>query len=106
MKLKDRFAIVTGGAKGIGREIACLLAEEGAHIGIIDLDEENNKKTAQEIQKMGRKVITSTVDISSPRSQTESSSSWGPSPASTTCAGRIATSSGAPSPGMKLTISG
>jgi len=64
MKLKDRFAIVTGGAKGIGREIATVFAEQGADIGIIDTDEKSMKDAAGQLKAMGRNVITSAADIS------------------------------------------
>jgi NAD(P)-dependent dehydrogenase (short-subunit alcohol dehydrogenase family) len=36
--LKDRIAVVTGGASGIGRALALLFAREGAHVVVADLD--------------------------------------------------------------------
>ena len=38
MKLKNKIAIITGGGKGIGKEISLGLAKEGAKIIIADLD--------------------------------------------------------------------
>ncbi|MBN1384098.1 MAG: 3-oxoacyl-[acyl-carrier-protein] reductase [Elusimicrobia bacterium] len=50
-KLKDKVAIITGGAQGIGRAIAEKLADEGAKIAIVDVQEEIAKNTADEISK-------------------------------------------------------
>jgi pyridoxal 4-dehydrogenase len=46
MKLKDRVAIVTGGAQGIGRAIAEKLSEEGAAVVVADINEEGAKAVA------------------------------------------------------------
>ena len=49
MRLQNRVAIVTGGARGIGAGIARCLAAEGARIGIIDLDESAAAETASSL---------------------------------------------------------
>lgn len=52
-KLKDKVAIVTGGATGIGRAAAILFAQEGAKVAIADLNEEEAKNAVSEIQSLG-----------------------------------------------------
>jgi len=64
VKLTDKVAIVTGGAKGIGREVALTFAQQGADLAIIDLDAENLKLVSREIEDLGRSVIASEVDTS------------------------------------------
>jgi NAD(P)-dependent dehydrogenase (short-subunit alcohol dehydrogenase family) len=51
--LKDKVAVVTGAARGIGLGIARCLAEEGAKIAIIDLDATEAGKTAKELHPDG-----------------------------------------------------
>jgi 3-oxoacyl-[acyl-carrier protein] reductase len=68
MELEDRIAIVTGGAKGIGRSIACLLAQEGAKVVIADIDLERASKTSDEINKKGLHAYPVWVDVSDPES--------------------------------------
>ena len=66
MKLKGRVAVVTGGARGIGREIALLFAKEGADIAICDVNAEILGQTAKEIESLGRSVVTGAVDVTKP----------------------------------------
>lgn len=54
MKLKDKVAVITGGARGLGRAIAKRFLEEGAIVIITDIDEENVKKSAKELSGLGR----------------------------------------------------
>jgi NAD(P)-dependent dehydrogenase (short-subunit alcohol dehydrogenase family) len=49
MRLRDKVAVVTGAAHGIGRAIATRFAREGAHVFIIDLDSKCGAQTAKEI---------------------------------------------------------
>ena len=63
MRLKDKVALVTGGARGIGREIALLFAKEGADIAICDVNAEALAATQKEIETLGRKAFTGTVDV-------------------------------------------
>ena len=51
--LRDRVAIVTGGASNIGRAISQLLAAEGARVAILDRDEDMAARTAGEIDDAG-----------------------------------------------------
>jgi len=51
MRLKDKVAIITGSAQGIGKSIAEAFAKEGAKITICDVNEELSNNTSQEISK-------------------------------------------------------
>jgi NAD(P)-dependent dehydrogenase (short-subunit alcohol dehydrogenase family) len=53
MRLKEKVAIVTGGAKGIGRATAKELAREGARVVVADLDRANGERTVAEIEAGG-----------------------------------------------------
>jgi 3-oxoacyl-[acyl-carrier protein] reductase len=64
MKLNEKVAIVTGGARGIGRAIGILLAKNGADIVIADINGEQARTTAQEIESLGHKALGVQVDVS------------------------------------------
>ena len=64
LRLHDRVAIITGGAQGIGRAIGLLLARNGAHIVIADINEKQADDTAQEIGMLGRKSLAVKIDVS------------------------------------------
>ena len=53
MRLKDKVAIVTGGANGIGEAYSKGVASEGASVVIADIDEKRGKLIAGEIEKLG-----------------------------------------------------
>ena len=63
MQLKDKVALVTGGARGIGKAIAMTLARAGADIVIADVNLEEAQKTAGEIEGLGRKSMAISVDV-------------------------------------------
>src|SRR5690554_2908949 len=48
--VKERKILVTGGARGIGKTVAQYLASAEAHVGIVDVNGEQAKETAKEIQ--------------------------------------------------------
>src|SRR4030067_2915292 len=62
-ELKDKVAIVTGGARGIGKGICLVLAKQGANIAIADLLEKEARETLGEIEKLGRKALFLKTDI-------------------------------------------
>jgi len=64
LDFSGKAAIVTGGARGIGRAIACRLAEAGAAVMITDLDGEAATQTVQDIQAGGGKALATTADVS------------------------------------------
>jgi 2-hydroxycyclohexanecarboxyl-CoA dehydrogenase len=52
--VKDRVAVVTGGANGLGREIALVLAAAGAKVAVGDLEADGVERTAAAITAGGR----------------------------------------------------
>ncbi|MDO8662840.1 MAG: SDR family NAD(P)-dependent oxidoreductase, partial [Candidatus Omnitrophota bacterium] len=63
MKLKDKVALITGGARGIGAAIAMTFAKEGADIVVADVNLEAAQKTASEIEALGRKALALEMDV-------------------------------------------
>jgi 3-oxoacyl-[acyl-carrier protein] reductase len=63
MKLSGKIAIVTGGARGIGKEISLLFAKNGCDIAICDVNAEVLESTKKDIEALGRKVLTDVVDV-------------------------------------------
>ncbi len=63
MILKGRVAVVTGGARGIGREIALLFANAGADVALFDVNAETLERTAGEIRALSRKAEGVVVDV-------------------------------------------
>jgi len=55
--LKNKTAIVTGSARGIGKAIATKLGSLGANLVITDMNEEATKATAEEMKTLGYKAI-------------------------------------------------
>lgn len=53
MRVKDRVAIVTGAAMGIGKGIATVLSREGAKVVVADVNEEQGKRTVDELNDGG-----------------------------------------------------
>lgn len=62
--LKDKVAIVTGAAKGIGRGIALAMAGEGAKVVVSDLNDVECLDVVAEIEKMGGEAIAVKCDVS------------------------------------------
>lgn len=79
VRLKDKVAIITGAASGIGKATAILFAEHGANVVVADIDRDGGRQTATEIQDVGnvaryiktdvtnsvetQNVVAQTVDI-------------------------------------------
>ncbi len=63
MIFKDRVSLITGGARGIGREIALAFAKEGSDIVICDVNQETLSATKKEIEALGRKAEAFVVDV-------------------------------------------
>jgi len=62
MDLSNRVAIITGSARGIGREIALKLAEVGATVVVTDIEEAES--VAEEIRAMNRQSLAVTANVS------------------------------------------
>jgi 3-oxoacyl-[acyl-carrier protein] reductase len=63
MLLENKVAIVTGGAKGIGRGIALKFAEEGCSIIIADIDMQEANNTLKKVLEFGRGGLAVQCDV-------------------------------------------
>lgn len=63
MILKDKVALVTGAAQGIGKAIALKLAQNGADIAVSDVNLDKAQETAAEIGKLGRRAIALKANV-------------------------------------------
>ena len=63
MRLKQKTALVTGGAKGIGESIVRLFVQEGAQVFIADLAEPEGTALAEELTAAGGRVIFRRTDV-------------------------------------------
>lgn len=69
MRLKEKVAIVTGGARGLGKAYALRLAEEGAKVVVTDILDTNDAK--REIEEKGGEAIALYADVSNEDSVNE-----------------------------------
>jgi 3-oxoacyl-[acyl-carrier protein] reductase len=63
MRLKDRVAIITGAANGIGLKAAEVFAKEGAKVAMADFNAEQGEKRAQELREKGYEVTFFQVNV-------------------------------------------
>jgi 2-hydroxycyclohexanecarboxyl-CoA dehydrogenase len=64
-RLRNKVAVVTGGAQGIGRGIARRLAQEGAKVAVADINEGGAAKTAAEINTAAGVAFAVKLDVTS-----------------------------------------
>ena len=65
MRFKDKVAVVTGAAQGIGEAYAKALAAEGAAVVVADLNADAGQQVAQQIESDGGRAIFVSTDVSS-----------------------------------------
>ncbi len=63
MRVRDRVAIVTGAAMGIGKGIATALAREGARVAIADMNRDEGRRAADEITRAGGEALFVATDV-------------------------------------------
>jgi NAD(P)-dependent dehydrogenase (short-subunit alcohol dehydrogenase family) len=68
MKLKDRVAVITGSASGIGRASALEFAKAGATVVVADINLAGARETVKQIESAGGAAVPVETDVSSPES--------------------------------------
>jgi 3-oxoacyl-[acyl-carrier protein] reductase len=63
LEIKGKVALVTGGAQGIGKAIALLLAQQGSDAVISDINLEKAEETAREIEALGRRAMAIRANV-------------------------------------------
>ncbi len=63
MKLRNKVAIVTGAASGIGKEIALVYAKEGAKVAIADLNLDSANRVVDEIKSEGGQAMAVAMNV-------------------------------------------
>ena len=63
MDYAGKTAIITGGATGIGRSLAILLAKQGAKTAIVDIDQQNSLSTVEKINSTGGVAVAYQCDV-------------------------------------------
>ncbi len=64
-RLKNKVALITGAARGMGETDAYLFAEEGASLILTDVDRENLDRVAEKAKAKGSQVLALAVDVAS-----------------------------------------
>lgn len=64
MEFRDRVAVVTGGASGIGAATAAAFAQEGASVVIADIDQKSGENQTREIKEASGKALFFRADVS------------------------------------------
>jgi len=62
-QLNNKIALVTGGGSGIGKEVCKVLAKQGAHVIVVDLNADSAKGTVDEITANGNNGEALTLDV-------------------------------------------
>src|SRR5438876_5985745 len=65
--LRERVALVSGAASGLGRAMAIALAEAGADLMLADVNSDGARLTAEHISRFGRRAVPVTCDVSDPK---------------------------------------
>lgn len=63
MRLKDRVAVISGAARGIGRAIAFTFSREGAKVALLDVERSRLEASREEVEKRGGHAIALPCDI-------------------------------------------
>lgn len=72
MSVLDRFRLdgkrlfITGGSRGLGREMALAIADAGADVVLVGRDQESLSRTADDVRNLGRKCQVIAADVSRP----------------------------------------